>query len=206
MFGFLGKSEPATPSLGVNLSENRVAKVELNALSKKFVDEREKISKHMTKMNKDREVADKLAGHFIHNYYVMIDISSLLNQYAEFFATIKDALIKSDIQMDQLNAANFQNLEKLTRQEMDKFTTKFAEQADKVKKLFVSYNMNDQAAKLSAIPQMSVDLGTAAEAAIQAAPRKPPTSFGGSKRYLKKITVNMSNGGKQKTKRSKAQG
>jgi hypothetical protein len=87
-------------------------------------------------------------------------------------------------------------------QEMDKFTTKFTEQAEKVKKLFVSYNMNDQAAKLSAVPQFTTDVAAAAEEAIRAAP--PKTTFGGSKKYLKKITINMSNGRKQKAKRAKA--
>lgn len=199
---WLNKSpETSTSTFGVKLPEdNRVAKVELDELAKKYTDRSKKIDDHLKKAAKDRELANKLAASFIHNYYVMIDISSLLNQYAEFFATIKDTLLKSDTQLDQLNAQNFQNLERLTRQEMDKFTMKFTEQAEKVKKLFTTYNMADQAAKLSAVPQLATNVAMAAEEAIKAG---PPKSFGGSQKYLRKMTVNMSNGGNKKKKGKK---
>lgn len=205
MFTWINKpDEPKEATFGVKLPGNNVAKVELAKIADQYSKSSKKIDDHLKKAAKDRELANKLAASFIHNYYVMIDISSLLNQYAEFFATIKDTLMKSDTQLDQLNASNFQNLEKLTRQEMDKFTTKFTEQADKVKKLFETYNMNDQAAKLSAVPTLTANVAVAAENAIKATPPKT-ASFGGSQKYLKEIINEISNGGKQKTKGPKTQ-
>lgn len=185
---------------GVKLpDDNKVAKIELNALAKKYAERSKKIDDHIKKATKERELANKLAASFIHNYNVMIDISSLLNQYAEFFQQIKDLLMKSDSQLEQLNAQNFQNLERLTRQEMDRFTSKFTEQAEKVRKLFVTYNMNDQAAKLGTIPQMTSDVSTAAENVLRATPPK----YGGQK-HLRKALKNGGNGRQQKKKGSQA--
>jgi hypothetical protein len=201
------KQQPPTsisssPTFGVKLPEdNKVAAVELKNITESFVKRNKTIETHLNKASKDRELANKLAANYIHNYYVMIDISVLLNQYAEFFNTIKDVLANSDIQVEQLNAQNFQNLERLTRQEMDKFTSKFTEQATKVKKLFETYNMTEQAAKLSAVPTLTSQVGIAAEEALKAL---PPKYGGGRKKHLRKQLDKIVNGGrKNKSKERK---
>lgn len=197
MFSFMSpKQSPEAPKLGINLpDDNKVAAVELKDIADKYRKRTEQIDQQIKKANKDRELSKKLAASYIHNYYVMIDISSLLNQYAEFFQSIKEMLAKSDVQLEQLNAQSFQDLEKLTRQEMDKFTYKFSEQAEKVRKLFLNYNMQDQAAKLTAVPQLTSQVSAAADNA--AALRR----VGGSKKHLKKNDKSISNGRRQHQKK-----
>ena len=190
------KTEPSTP-MGANLpADNKVALVEFKQIADKYKARSEQIDRHIRKASKDRELANKLASSFIHNYYVMIDISTLLNQYAEFFQSIKEMLSKSDVQLEQLNAQNFQNLEKLTRQEMDKFTSQFNDQAVKVKKLFETYNMAEQAAKLSAVPQYTANVALAADEALRAK--------SGGKNHLRKQRSKKNNGRQQEKKRAKA--
>lgn len=163
-----GKSSDSSSSFGVKLpDDNKVAAVELKSIADKYKERSQKIDAHIKKASKDRELANKLAANYIHNYKVMIDISSLLNQYADFFQSIKNVLSNSDVQLEQLNAQSFQNLELLTRKEMDKFTSKFNEQATKVKKLFETYNMSSEAAKLNIIPQSTNDLSLIAEDAVK---------------------------------------
>ena len=170
MFSWGKPKEPtptASPTLGINLPENnRVAAVELKSLADGIKTRSEKIDRQIKHAAKDREFAKKLSASYIHNYYVMIDISTLLNQYADFFKSIKEILAQSDVQLEQLNAQSFQDLEKLTRQEMDKFNMKFTDQAEKVRKLFMTYNMQDQAAKLAAVPQLASQVGRAAEESL----------------------------------------
>ena len=181
------ESSYSSPVLGLKLPDkNEVAAVELKTIADKYKKRTDQIDLHIRKAAKDRELAKKLSASYIHNYYVMIDISVLLNQYADFFQNIKEILAKSDVQLEQLNAQSFQDLEKLTRQEMDKFTTKFTDQAEKVKKLFMTYNMQEQAAKLSAVPQFTSQVSRAAEESK--ALNNPPSSYGGTKRrqYRKK--------------------
>lgn len=201
MFSWVTKgNQPEQPPMGVNLpADNKVALVEFKQIADKYKARSEQIDRHIKKASKDRELANKLASSFIHNYYVMIDISTLLNQYAEFFQSIKEMLSKSDVQLEQLNAQNFQNLERLTRQEMDKFTNQFSEQANKVKKLFETYNMTEQAAKLSAVPQFTSQVGIAADEAILATPPKS-----GGKNHLRKQRAKNNNGRKQEKKGAKA--
>lgn len=190
-------------SFGIKLPENnKVAAVELDSIVKTYKDRSQKIDAHLKKAAKDRELANKLAASYIHNYYVMIDISVLLNQYAEFFKSIKDVLSSSDIQLEQLNSQNFQNLERLTRQEMDKFTHKFGEQAQKVRKLFVDYNMSEQAAKLDSIPSLTNQVSSTAENVMRL--NKPNPTYGGQKKHIKKKVVIKRNGTGQKKKGSKA--
>jgi monoamine oxidase len=196
MFNWL-KDEKNTenPTLGINLPpDNRVAAVELKNIADKFKNKSEQINKHLKKATKDRELANKLASSFVHNYQVMIDISVLLNQYADFFQSIKEVLSRSDVQLEQLNAQNFQNLELLTRQEMDKFTGKFNDQATKIKKLFETYNMNEQAAKLGAIPQLTGEVAYAAENV---------KNFSGGKKHLRKELVKLINGHQKKGTQAK---
>lgn len=198
--GSSDKSSPSSTPMGVNLpADNKVALVEFKQIADKYKARSEQIDRHIKKASKDRELANKLAASFIHNYYVMIDISTLLNQYAEFFQSIKEMLSKSDVQLEQLNAQNFQNLERLTRQEMDKFANQFNEQATKVKRLFETYNMSEQAAKLSAVPQYASQVALAADEAIRATVPK----YGG-KKHLRKQQSKKNNGRKQEKKGQKA--
>lgn len=198
--GSSDKSSPSSTPMGVNLpADNKVALVEFKQIADKYKARSEQIDRHIKKASKDRELANKLAASFIHNYYVMIDISTLLNQYAEFFQSIKEMLSKSDVQLEQLNAQNFQNLERLTRQEMDKFANQFNEQATKVKRLFETYNMTEQAAKLSAVPQYASQVAVAADEAIRATVPK----YGG-KKHLRKQQPKKNNGRKQEKKGQKA--
>lgn len=191
------KTDPPSTPMGANLpADNKVALVEFKQIADKYKARSEQIDRHIKKASKDRELANKLASSFIHNYYVMIDISTLLNQYAEFFQSIKEMLSKSDVQLEQLNAQNFQNLEKLTRQEMDKFTSQFNDQAVKVKKLFETYNMPEQAAKLSAVPQYTANVALAADEALRAK--------SGGKNHLRKQRSKKNNGRQQEKKRAKA--
>lgn len=197
MFGWLSSSKtPENPMLGINLPpDNKVAAVELKNIADKYKTRSEQIDKQLKKASKDRELSNKLASSFVHNYQVMIDISVLLNQYADFFQSIKEVLSRSDVQLEQLNAQNFKNLELITRQEMDKFTSKFNEEGVKIKKLFETYNMTEQAAKLSAIPQLTSEVSFAAEEV---------KNFSGGKKYLRKELSKIINGKQHKTKGAKA--
>ena len=187
---------PENPMLGINLPpDNKVAAVELKNIADKYKLQSEKLDKHIKKASKDRELANKLASSFVHNYQVMIDISVLLNQYADFFQSIKEVLSRSDMQLEQLNAQNFKNLELLTRQEMDKFNVKFSEEGAKIKKLVETYTMTEQAATLSAVRQLAGGLSVAAESV---------KNFSGGKKYLRKELSKIINGKQHKTKGAKA--
>jgi hypothetical protein len=172
------KSSDSSSSFGIKLpDDNKVAAVELKSIADKYKERSKKIDDHIKKASKDRELANKLAANYIHNYKVMIDISSLLNQYADFFQSIKNVLSNSDVQLEQLNAQSFQNLELLTRKEMDKFTSKFNEQAGKVKKLFEAYNMSSEAAKLNIIPQSTNEVSLLAEDAVKLRSQLPQQQY-----------------------------
>lgn len=178
---------PAT-TLGAVIQTNTM-KQEFEKMTKDVATRERSLKRHLTINAKERVLADKLATAYVHNYSTMIDVTGLLNQFAEFFKTMKDILKQSNIQLDQLNSEAFQNIEHLTRKEMDRYTNKFYEQSQKVQKLFQDYQMHDKANKLASIPGMTNQLTEAVDALKVAR-----TSSGG--KGLKKATKK---GGKKST-------
>lgn len=197
-------SEPK--SFGVNLPDNKVAEAEMKDIVDAYRKREAKAKDTVHVATKLKSFSNKLAGAYVHNYKIMVDMGNLLHQYAEFFQQIKDLLSKSDLEYDQLNAQSFENLEKLTRREMDRFTTKFNEQADRVRRLFMTYNMSEQADKLSAVPQMTGNVSRAAEETYDLLRQGSSPRYGGTQKYLKKASKESNNGRGKKTQRQKAEG
>lgn len=171
MFGFLtgnrseqpkAPSQP-TPVLGAVIDTGSM-KQEFEKMTSNVAKRERSLRRHLSINAKERVLADKLATAYVHNYSTMIDITGLLNQFAGFFKTMKDILKQSNIQLDQLNSEAFQNIERLTRQEMERYSTRFYEQSQKVQKLFQDYQMYDKANKLASIPGMTQQLTEATEA------------------------------------------
>lgn len=150
-------------TLGVSVGSSSM-KEQLDQMTRAVTKREVSLNRYLTINKKERVLADRLATAYVHNYSVMVDITGLLNQFAEFFKTMKDILNRSNIQLDQLNSDAFQNIERLTRQEMDRYTTKFYEQSQRVQKLFQDYQMHDKANKLASIPGMTQQLTEAADA------------------------------------------
>lgn len=164
MFAWLnGTDKQQGQTLGVHVSTGSMQQ-ELESMTKSVTARERSLKRHLAINAKERVLADKLASAYVHNYSTMIDITGLLNQFADFFRTMKEIMKQSNIQLDQLNSEAFQNIERLTRQEMDRYTNKFYEQSQRVQKLFQDYQMNDKAMKLASIPGMTQQLSDAADA------------------------------------------
>lgn len=202
MSWLFGTKESEPKSFGVNLPDNRIAETEMKNIVNAYRKREEKAKDTVKVATKLKSFSNKLAGTYIHNYRIMIDMGNLLHQYAEFFQQIKELLSRSDLEYDQLNAQSFENLEKMTRREMDRFTSKFNDQADKVRRLFLTYNMGEQAEKLSAVPSMTSDVSRAAEETLETL--RQTNKYGGRQKYLKKMPLKSYNGRSKKTERSKA--
>jgi hypothetical protein len=165
MFAWMGnKEEPKpAPALGAVISTGSMQE-EFNKMTNDVTKREKNLRRHLNINAKERVLADKLATAYVHNYSTMIDITGLLNQFAGFFKTMKDILKQSNIQLDQLNSDAFQNIERLTRQEMDRYSTRFYEQSQKVQKLFQDYQMFDKANKIASIPGMTQQLTDSVDA------------------------------------------
>lgn len=151
MFLFPSKSKSA--SFGANLPiGSKGLSSEINEVGEKFTKTSKNIKSEIEKYKKINEFNKKLSASYVNNMHVMVDVSKLLNDYAQFFNLLKTQLDNMG-DIGHLKQEDIAYLENLTRAKMESFASDFIKQSDNVKSLYEKYGQNKEAEKLSSAQQ-----------------------------------------------------
>jgi hypothetical protein len=143
-------------------TDNKALSEEIQGVGKKFGDVNEKYRTEMAKYKKIADFNKKLSASYIANIHAMVDVSKLLNEYASFFALLKEEINKADGSIGTLTAEEIQYIESLTKSKIENFSSSFIEQSNKVKDLYGKFNQTSQA---QALEKAQAQMSEAIEAA-----------------------------------------
>lgn len=127
-------------SFGANLP------IGTKALASKVKDVSDRLTqshkKYRSEIEKYKQIAEfnkKLSSSYLANLDAMLDVSTLLNEYTEFFDKLVDALNQSDATIDELSLKDIAYLRDLTKDKLDDFSTKFTKETKKAIDLFTQF-------------------------------------------------------------------
>jgi len=163
-FGLFGKQESAD-TFGVNIN-NRAAATELKEIGEKWKRTNDKFNIEIGKYKKLNEISKKQSVVIRENFAVMIDMSRLLNSYAEFINIIKKSIAEANANIGTMKLEDFQYLENLTRSKLDQLRNTFGEQATGVKALYEKYGNPEAAKLLDETLKKSADISSSADSTL----------------------------------------
>lgn len=108
-----------------------------------------KNSKHyQDNIKKYKDIAkfnQHLTRSYISNMKVMVDVSDLLNNYANVFSSLREEFTKMESALGKpLELADFEYLENLTKTKIDALNNEFQKQSSGIKKLYAEYGQPDE--------------------------------------------------------------
>lgn len=162
-FGLFGPSQQeSADKFGMNIN-NRAAATELKEIGEKWKRTNDKFNNEIGKYKKLNEISKKQSVVIRENFSVMIDMSRLLNSYAEFINIIKKSIAEADANIGTMKLEDFQYLENLTRSKLDQLRNTFGEQATGVKALYEKYGNPEAARLLDETLKKSADISSSAD-------------------------------------------
>jgi len=211
LFGTSTNSTTATPALGVNIGKNdkninqeieQVTK-QIQRTNKKYTDEIDKY-KEIAKFNQ------KLTQSYVQNLQVIVDVSKLLEQYANVFYVLREETQKLEktLGMD-FNIQEFQYLENMTKDKMQELNAQFFKETEGIKKLYEQFGKPDEVRNISnAQNLMATSLASSKETfdKLQEMDKLSKMHVGGTKakkNHLRKSNKSMINGRKAKSTKGK---
>jgi len=140
LFGSSSDKETSTPSLGINLGAKDAMSTDFENVTKTI---RSTSRKYTSEIGKYKEIAafnKKLSESYMQNLQAMVDVSRLLEQYANIFFILREEIEKMEKALGiELRVEDFQYLENMTKDRMAELTTKFNKEADDLKKLYSKF-------------------------------------------------------------------
>lgn len=87
----------------------------------------------------------QLTRSYISNMKVMVDVSDLLNNYANVFSSLREEFAKMESALGKpLELADFEYLENLTKTKIDVLNSEFQKQSNGIKKLYAEYGQPNE--------------------------------------------------------------
>lgn len=207
MSWLFSKQEETIPSFGLKVNASKFKAVELKDMDDKFKVTSEKLGSEISKYKKVASLNKKLTESYLLNYKAMIDISKLLNDYAEIFNRLKEVLSKyNEI---EISPVDLKHLEEITRAQMDKINTEFSQHSTKIKNLYSKYGLEDELGKLNTVDLQAREVGNLSDEALaQLRKTAPPQAvaqpvFGGNDIRKKKAKKANGNPSKKTGKKAK---
>lgn len=143
---------PATtsPTLGINISASDGINTELAHVTSKLRSTNKKYTDEIVKYKEIAEFNKSLSASYMQNIKAMINVSQLLEQYANIFNVLKEETDKLEKALGvQLNVQDFQYLENMTKDKMAELNDKFIKETDSLKKVFDKYGKKQESEDIS---------------------------------------------------------
>jgi len=148
-FGSSSSDNTPTPSLGINLGAKDGMSSELEQVTKKIKNTSRRYTSESGKYKEIAAFNKKLSESYMQNLQAMVDVSRLLEQYANVFFILREEIEKMEKALGiELQVQDFQYLENMTKDRMAELTAKFNKEADDLKKLYSKYGKIDEVNQL----------------------------------------------------------
>jgi CRISPR/Cas system-associated endonuclease Cas3-HD len=132
-------------TLGVNLGNGDGIKAEIDKMQGSIVKASRGYQNNIKKYKDVAQFNQHLTKSYVANMKVIVDVSELLNSYTSVFNSLKDEFSKMEEVMGrQLDKADFDYLETLTKSKVEELQTEFNKQASGIKKLYAQYGKPEE--------------------------------------------------------------
>lgn len=132
-------------TLGVNLGTGDGIKAEIDKVQGSIVKASRGYQNNIKKYKDVAQFNQHLTRSYVANMKVIVDVSELLNSYTSVFNSLKDEFSKMEEVMGrQLDKADFDYLETLTKSKVEELQTEFNKQANGIKKLYAQYGKPEE--------------------------------------------------------------
>jgi len=152
LFGSAQKSAAASPqqsaSLGINIgrSDPKNISQEIEQVTKQIQRTNKKYTDEITKYKEIAKFNQKLTQSYVQNLQVIVDVSKLLEQYANVFYVLREETEKLEKSLGmQFNIDDFRYLERLTADKMMELNKTFMKETTDLKTLYEKYGKADEA-------------------------------------------------------------
>jgi hypothetical protein len=132
-------------TLGVNLGNGDGIKAEIDKMQGSIVKASRGYQNNIKKYKDIAQFNQHLTKSYVANMKVIVDVSELLNSYTGVFNSLKDEFSKMEEAMGrQLDKADFDYLETLTKSKVEELQTEFNKQSNGIKKLYAQYGKPEE--------------------------------------------------------------
>lgn len=143
-FNWFFKPKDKKP-LGVNLGNGDGIKAEIDKMQGSIVKASRGYQNNIKKYKDVAQFNQHLTRSYVANMKVIVDVSELLNSYTSVFNSLKDEFSKMEEVMGrQLDKADFDYLETLTKSKVEELQSEFNKQANGIKKLYAQYGKPEE--------------------------------------------------------------
>lgn len=143
-FNWFFKPKDKKP-LGVNVGSGDGIKAEIDKMQGSIVKASRGYQNNIKKYKDVAQFNQHLTRSYVANMKVIVDVSELLNSYTSVFNSLKEEFSKMEEAMGrQLDKADFDYLESLTKSKMEELQTEFNKQANGIKRLYAQYGKPEE--------------------------------------------------------------
>jgi len=162
----------------INQEIEQVTK-QIQRTNKKYTDEISKY-KEIAKFNQ------KLTQSYVQNLQVIVDVSKLLEQYANVFYVLREETEKLEKTLGvDFNIAEFQYLENMTKDKMYELNTQFLKETTNLKSLYEKFGKTEEAKSITNAQALMVAAANNSKETFD----KLKTVGGGGTKHLRKVAT-----------------
>jgi hypothetical protein len=139
------KSEKKGKPLGETLGNSESIKAEIQNMQGSIVKTSRTYQDNIKKYKEIAKFNQQLTKSYVENMKVIVDVSELLNSYANVFSSLRDEFGKMEEAMGKpLDFSDFQYLENLTKNKIETLNSEFQKQSEGIKKLYAEYGKPEE--------------------------------------------------------------
>ncbi len=137
------------PVLGINLGPKENINVELDKVTSQIQKTNKRYTDEIAKYKEVAAFNKKLSDSYVRNLQAMVDVSKLLDQYANVFVVLRQETEKLEkaLGMD-FKIEDFQYLENLTKDKMAELNNNFIKETESLKKLYDKFGKREEIANI----------------------------------------------------------
>ena len=186
---------PSITSLGINIgrSDPKNISQEIEQVTKQIQRTNRKYTDEITKYKEIANFNKKLTQSYVQNLQVIVDVSKLLEQYANVFYVLREETEKLEKSLGmEFNIDDFRYLERLTADKMMELNNMFMKETSDLKNLYEKYGKKDEAKTIADAQQLmstaTRDSKTTFDrvAELDRLSKMPPVGGGAKRRYRRK--------------------
>lgn len=183
--------QPSPVSLGVNIGRSdKNINQEIEQVTKQIQRTNKKYTDEISKYKEVAKFNQKLTQSYVQNLQVIVDISKLLEQYANVFYVLREETEKLEqtLGMD-FSIAKFQYLENMTKDKMQELNTQFMKETSNLKTLYEQFGKTDEARSITNAQTLMASVATDSKATydkLTELDKLNKTTVGGASKTAKK--------------------
>lgn len=142
---FFKSKKDAAQAVEESMKDSEKIKAEIDNMQGSIVKTSKTYQENIKKYKDIAKFNQHLTRSYISNMKVIVDVSELLNSYANVFGSLKDEFAKMESALGKpLEISDFEYLEGLTKTKIETLSNEFQKQSDGIKKLYAEYGKPDE--------------------------------------------------------------